>query len=42
VIALALVLTTTPAPAYLGIMAAERAKLLEERLPAAIKSMRLR
>jgi hypothetical protein len=42
VIALALVLTTTPAPAYLGGIAAERAKLLEERLPAAIKSIRLR
>lgn len=42
VIALALVLTTTPAPAYLGGIAVERAKLLEERLPAAIKSIRLR
>jgi hypothetical protein len=41
-IALALVLTTTPAPAYLGGIAAERAKLLEERLPAAIKSLRSR
>lgn len=42
VIALALVLTTTPAPTYLGGLAAERAKLLEERLPAAIKSLRPR
>jgi len=42
VIALALVLTTTPAPSYLGGLAAERAKLLEERLPAAIKSLRPR
>lgn len=41
-IALALVLTTTPAPAYLGGIAAERAKLIEERLPAAIKSLRPR
>jgi hypothetical protein len=42
VIALAMVLMTTPAPAYLGFIAAERAKLLEERLPAAIKSLRPR
>jgi hypothetical protein len=42
VIALALVLTTTPAPSYLGGIAAERAKLIEERLPAAIKSFRSR
>lgn len=42
VIALALVLTTTPAPTYLGGIAVERAKLLEERLPAAIKSLRSR
>jgi hypothetical protein len=41
-IALALVLTTTPAPSYLGGIAAERAKLIEQRLPAAIKSLRLR
>lgn len=41
-IALALVLTATPAPKYLGGIAAERAKLLEERLPDAIKSLRLR
>jgi hypothetical protein len=39
VIALALVLTTTPAPTYLGGIAAERAKLLEDRLPDSIKSL---
>jgi hypothetical protein len=49
VIAFALVLMATPVPAYLGGIAAERAKLLEERaklleerLPDAIKSLRLR
>jgi hypothetical protein len=42
VILLALVLTTTPASAYLGGIAAERAKLLEARLPDAIKSLRMR
>jgi hypothetical protein len=42
VIALALVLTTTPVPSYLGGIAAERARLIEERLPAAIKSLRPR
>ncbi len=42
VIALALVLTATPAPSYLGGIAAERAKLIEERLPAAIKALRPR
>ena len=42
VIALALVLMATPAPSYLGGIAAERAKQLEERLPAAIKSLRPR
>lgn len=42
VIALALVLMTTPAPSYLGDIAAERARLLEERLPAAIKGLRMR
>jgi hypothetical protein len=41
-IALALVLMATPAPSYLGGIAAEHAKLLEERLPAAIKSFRSR
>jgi hypothetical protein len=42
VIAFVLVLTTTPAPAYLGGIAAERAKLIEEHLPDAIKSLRPR
>ncbi len=42
VIALALVLTTTPAPSYLSDFAASGAKLLEQRIPAAIKSMRPR
>jgi hypothetical protein len=42
VIALALVLTTTPAPKYLGGIAAERVRLIEERLPAAIKALRPR
>jgi hypothetical protein len=42
VIAFALVLMATPAPTYLGGIAAERAKLLEERLPDAIKSLRIR
>jgi hypothetical protein len=42
VIALALVLMATPAPSYLGGIAVERAKLIEARLPAAIKSFRLR
>jgi hypothetical protein len=41
-ILLALVLTTTPAPKYLGGIAAERAKMIEERLPEAIKSLRPR
>jgi hypothetical protein len=41
-IAFALVLMATPAPTYLGGIAAERAKLLEERLPDSIKSLRLR
>ena len=41
-IALALVLMATPAPSYLGGLAAERARLLEERLPEAIKSLRTR
>jgi len=36
------VLTATPVPSYLGGIAVERAKLIEERLPAAIKAMRLR
>jgi hypothetical protein len=42
VIAFVLVLTTTPVPTYLGGIAAERARILEERLPAAIKSLRPR
>ena len=42
VIALALVLTATPAPSYLGGIAAERAKQIEEMLPAAIRSIKPR
>ena len=42
VTALALVLTATPVPTYLGGIAAERVRLIEERLPARIKSIRLR
>jgi len=42
VIAFLLVLTATPVPSYLGGIAAERARLLEERLPDAIKSLRPR
>jgi hypothetical protein len=42
VIALGLVLMATPAPSYLGGIASERAKLIEERLPAAIRSFRSR
>jgi hypothetical protein len=42
VIALTLVLTATPVPSYLGGIAAERARIIEERLPAAIKSLRPR
>ena len=41
-IAFLLVMATTPAPSYLGGMAAERARLLEARLPAAIRSLRSR
>ena len=41
-IAFVLVLTATPAPTYLSGIAAERAKLIEEHLPAAIRSFRLR
>ena len=41
-IAMALVLMATPAPSYLGGIAAERARLLEQRLPEAIRSFRLR
>jgi hypothetical protein len=39
VIALALVLMATPAPSYLGGIAVERARLIEERLPDSIKSL---
>jgi hypothetical protein len=42
VIAFVLVLTTTPVPTYLGGIAAERARFIEERLPDAIKSLRPR
>ncbi len=41
-IALALVMTATSAPTYLGDIAAARARLIEERLPDAIKGLRLR
>lgn len=41
-IAFALVLMATPAPAYLSGIAAERAKLIEARLLATRKSMKLR
>ncbi|HET7102800.1 MAG TPA: hypothetical protein VFI20_01815 [Terracidiphilus sp.] len=41
-VAFVLVLMATPAPTYLSGIASERAKLLEERLPAAIKSFRSR
>jgi hypothetical protein len=40
--AFALVLMATPAPSYLSGIAAERAKLIEARLPARIKSIRPR
>ena len=42
IIAFVLVLTATPVPTYLGGIAAERARLIEERLPARIKSLRPR
>ncbi len=42
VIAVVLVFTATPASSYLGGLAAERARLLEERLPAGIKTTRPR
>ena len=42
IIAVVLVFTATPVPAYLSDIASERAKLIEERLPAAIKSLRPR
>ena len=42
IVALALVLTATPAPTYLGGIAAERARVIEEHLPSAIRSLRSR
>jgi hypothetical protein len=42
VVAFVLVLTATPVPSYLGGIAAERARIIEERLPDAIKSLRPR
>jgi len=39
-IAFALVLTATPAPTYLGEIAAERAKRIEEHLPESIRALR--
>lgn len=42
IIAFILVLTATPAPTYLSGIAAERAKSIEEHLPAAIRSLRSR
>ncbi len=42
IIALALVLTATPAPSYLGGLASERARRIEAHLPDAIKSFRSR
>lgn len=41
-LALALVLTATPAPSYLSDLAAGRRKSIEEHLPAAIRSLRSR
>ncbi len=42
VTAFAIVWMTTPAPAYLSGIAAEQAKLIEARLPAKLRSMKLR
>ena len=39
VIAFVLVLTATPVPSYLGGIAAERARILEERLPEAFERL---
>ena len=39
VIAFVLVLTATPVPSYLGGIAAERRRILEERIPAAIERL---
>ena len=41
-IALVFVLTATPVPTYLSGIAAERVKLIEERLPDTIRSLRSR
>ena len=41
-IAFLLVLTATPAPSYISDIASERARVIEEHLPAAIKALRLR
>jgi hypothetical protein len=41
-IAFVLVLAATPASSYLGDMAAERARLIEARLPESIRSLRIR
>jgi len=41
-IAFVLVLISTPAPSYLGGLAAERARLIEARLPESIRSLRSR
>ena len=41
-IALVFVLTATPAPTYISGIAAERVKLIEERLPDTIRSLRSR
>jgi hypothetical protein len=42
IIAFVLVLTATPVPSYLSGIAAERAKLIEARLPEALRSLKLR
>lgn len=42
VIAFAVVLMATPAPAYLSGIAVERARIIEERLPERLKSLRMR
>ena len=41
-IAFLLVMTTTPAPTYLGDVARDRARTLEARLPESIRSLRSR
>jgi hypothetical protein len=42
ILAFVLVLAATPAPGYLSDLASERAKSIEEHLPAAIRSLRSR